>query len=738
MTELLELLEKNVSDATRKSKEWPKDAPRLGKILRRLVPSLKRTGWSVEIDEDARPRTVRIRRENTVGTDPTDGPARKPEKTDDSRPPGADGGGGVTVGSTAPVSNTDGGGNSTDMQKGPVIRASDSTVSTDSRIEAYSTLGAAAGVYTSATTLEELDRVIEGARAAGLYTFDVETDSKDDMVAVPLGFSLAYEEGKAFYVPLRAAGVTCIPEEAVKERLGRLLLDPKLRYVGHNAKYDLKVLTRWGLRPVAIHCDTMVAAWVVDSTRYAYGLDRLAKDYLNYDAVPYAEVVPKGATIADIPLERATAYSGEDADLTLRLYHLLSAELDREGLSSLAFEVESPLVEVLADMELAGIRLLPEELEKRRQRIEGELSELEQEIFRLCGKQFNLRSSAQLQEVLFKERKLKSVKSTLKGNLSTDTAVLEVLAKQDPVAAKLLQHRKLSVLKSTFLDKLPLLVNESTGRLHTHYVQTGTETGRLSSKEPNLQNIPIRDEEGKFIRNAFVPAEGMKLISADYSQIELAVLAYLSQDPALLESFREGRDLHRQTASQIFAIPEKDVTSEQRAVAKTINFGVVYGMSAYGLSQRLKIPKSEAERFIATYFQRYPGVDRFLKKTIRDAGKNGYVTTAFGRRRKINEIRSTDPATRSAAERVAVNSPIQGTAADLIKLAMLALNRRLKKENLTTRILLQVHDELILEAPEQEVARSVEIVTEVMESVTDCGIPLRVNCESGDKWGDLH
>lgn len=316
--------------------------------------------------------------------------------------------------------------------------------------------------------------------------------------------------------------------------------------------------------------------------------------------------------------------------------------------------------------------------------------------------------------------------------------MLEILASQDPVPEKILAHRKLTKLKSTYVDALPLQINESTGRLHTHYVQTGAATGRLASKDPNLQNIPIREEEGRRIRSAFVPAPGMRFVSADYSQIELAILAYLSQDSVLLQAFRERRDIHRQTASLIFGVPESEVSAEQRAVGKTINFGVVYGMSAYGLSQRLKIPKSDADKFIKTYFLRYEGVDRFLKETIKGAEQNGFVTTLMGRRRRIIAIRSPNRTEKSGAERVAVNSPIQGTAADIVKLAMVKLAARLREGRLGARILLQVHDEIILESPVEEAEKTLRVVEDVMEHVVDQDIPLKVHCEIGDSWGAFH
>lgn len=595
----------------------------------------------------------------------------------------------------------------------------------------------APGTYTTVTDLSELDAWLDRARAAGLYAFEVETDSTDEMSAPPLGLSLSVQEGKACYVPLHAAGVTCLPEVTVRQRFATLLEDPKLRLVGQNAKYDYKVMRRWGVKPANVHFDTTVAAWMLESDEGVYGLDRMAERLLGFRTMSYTDLVGKGQTLADLPIQEVTDYSGEDADLTLRMYHLLSKELESEGLAAIFRDVEMPLLEVLAEMELAGIRILSAELAAYSREMETSLAQIEAEIYALCGRKFNINSTRQLQEILFTWRKLTPIKKTKTG-FSTDVDVLEILAAQDPVPEKILAHRKLTKLKSTYVDALPLLVNEQTGRLHTHYVQTGAATGRLASKDPNLQNIPIREEEGRRIRTAFVPAPGMRFISADYAQIELAILAYLSKDPILIEAFKEGKDIHRQTASLIFGVTEDQVTADMRRVGKTINFGVVYGMSAFGLAQGLRIPRADADRFIKTYFQRYQGVDAFLKETIRGAEKTGYVYTLFGRRRRISTINSRNRTEKTAAERVAVNSPIQGTAADIVKMAMVKLYHRLKQEKLSSRILLQVHDEIILEVPEEEIDRTARIVQEVMESASGHAIPLKVHCETGESWGAFH
>jgi DNA polymerase-1 len=595
----------------------------------------------------------------------------------------------------------------------------------------------APGTYPYVTDLAELDRRIAAARAAGVYAFDVETDSTDEMRAVPLGFSLCPAEGQACYIPIRAADVACLPGELVKERLRGLLEDPSVRLIGQNVKYDAKVMRRWGVRFANAGFDTMLAAWLLDADQGTFGLDRLAGQHLGYRTLPYDEVVEKGKTLADVPVQRAADYSGEDADLTFRLHGVLGPRLEREGLAAVLNDIEMPLVEVLADMELAGIRVLPAELAAYSAEMELKLAALEEEIYGLAGRRFNINSTKQLQEILFTWRKLAPLRRTRTG-FSVDMDVLESLAGQDPVPERILAHRKLAKLKSTYVDSLPRLVNEATGRVHTHYVQTGTATGRLSSKDPNLQNIPVREEEGRRIRRAFVPEPGSVFVSADYAQVELAILAYLSGDPTLLNAFTAGKDVHRETAALIFGVPEGAVTPDQRRVGKTINFGVVYGMSSYGLSQSLKIGRAEADRFIRTYFERFEGVDRWLKETIRSAGEKGFVETLSGRRRAVPAIRSSNRTERAAAERVAVNSPIQGTAADLIKIAMVRLARRLRDERLPARLLLSVHDEIVLEAEEAAAGRVAAVAKDTMEHVTEHPIPLAVHVEVGDSWGAFH
>jgi DNA polymerase-1 len=599
------------------------------------------------------------------------------------------------------------------------------------------------GSYTLVTDLETLDRWLSRVRAAGTFAFDSETDSLDPLVARPVGFSLAVEAGEACYIALRGPQGPVLDEDAVRSRMKPVLEDRSLGLIAQNAKYDYKVLRRWGVELAALSFDTMVAGWLLDTTANSFGLDELAKSYLGYTTVHYADLFPDNRRGRDlppffeVPLEAAANYAAEDADVTYRLFTVFEPLLRERGFDRLFSELELPLVPVLAEMELRGIRIDTGMLAAYSRELDGQLSSIEEEIYELCGHRFNIASTKQLQEVLFVERKLKPVKKTKTG-YSTDVAVLQELAREDPVPEKVLRHRLLSKLRSTYVDALPKLVNAETGRLHTHFTQTGTATGRLSSKDPNLQNIPIRDEEGRRIRTAFVPADGWVFVSADYSQIELVVLAHLSGDPGLTRAFREGKDVHRETGALIFGVPAEEVTAAQRRIAKTINFGVMYGMSSFRLSRELNISRAEAESFIEAYFRTYPNIKSFVEQTVREAETHGAVRTLLGRERPLPDITSRNRTVKSGAERIAVNTPIQGTAADIVKRAMLRVDARLRAEGSDARILLQVHDELILEAPAAEREGVERIVSEEMAGAVELSVPLRVNVESGSSWGELH
>jgi DNA polymerase-1 len=486
--------------------------------------------------------------------------------------------------------------------------------------------------------------------------------------------------------------------------------------------------------------DTMIAAWLLDSEGLSsYSLDTLAEKYLSYKTIKYTDVVGEDGSknLSHIDIRTATDYSAEDADIALRLYNLFAPLLKAEGLEELFNNIEMPVLSVLGDMELEGIRILPTILETLGKELESRLASLEKEIFAIAGKEFNLNSPKQLQEILFVDRKLKPMKK-IKTGFSTDNQVLEMLALEDDVPRLILDHRSLAKLKNTYVDTLPRLINQKTGRIHTQFLQTGTATGRLSSKDPNLQNIPIRDETGREIRRAFVPMAGALFLSADYSQIELVVLAHLTGDPLLIEAFRKGLDVHALTASLVFNKPLEAVTPEERRMGKTINFGVMYGMSSFRLAQDFKIGKKEAGDFIDAYFERYTSVKTYKAEVIASAEKNLYVTTLMGRRRKIININSPNRMERNAAERVAFNTVIQGSAADIVKCAMRDIAAFIEKEKLGSRLIVQVHDELILEVPEQEVELMKKEVPRLMESVVKLKIPLRVNIEIGESWGTIH
>jgi DNA polymerase-1 len=581
----------------------------------------------------------------------------------------------------------------------------------------------------------ELSGLVDTCIKLGEFAFDTETDSLDSLNATMIGFSLACEEGKAFYIPLSSPEGLALPKDAAVRQLSRLFAS-RATAVGHNIKFDFHVVNRLGLTIANPVADTMIAAWVLDAESNAFGLESLAEKYLGLTGTTFESIVPKGSTFASVPLETATHYAAEDSDFTLRLWKALSKELDAESLRQVFGEVEMPLVPILARMEERGITVNAAELRKYGVELESELRKIEKDVWELVGHEFNLASTKQLQEVLFTERRLPTQKRTKTG-FSTDTAVLEELAPLDPVPELILRQRLLSKLKSTYVDTLATLA-ETAGTVHTTYSQTGAATGRLSSRDPNLQNIPIRDEEGRRIRASFTARPGQMLISADYSQIELVVMAHLSQDENLMQAFREGVDIHRRTAGFIFGIEEKDVLPEHRRVAKTINFGVIYGMSAFRLARDLRISNSKAQAFIDAYFTTYSGVARFIQKTIAETEKAGFTTTMFGRRRKIAAINSSNRTERQGAQRVAVNTPIQGSAADIMKLAMIKVDASLRENLPEAKLLLQVHDELVLEAPEALAAKASELVKAAMESAASLSVPLRASIETAYSWGGMH
>ena len=607
------------------------------------------------------------------------------------------------------------------------------------------------GVYKIILDMDELKSFLAEAKKQKLLALDFETDSLDAWNARPIGISLALKPKEAYYVPVApherknaadslADGGEPSPfldPEKVRALLVPLFADPKMTIAAHNAKFDYKVSRGWGVERWQCKIwDTMVAAWLADPERNNYSLDSLSSYTFDYSPTSYFDIVPKGGTFDMVPLETAARYSAEDADLCIRMMRYLEPQLIKAEAMGLFENLEMPLLPILAEMEGLGIKIEPKVLTDYGKELSAELDQIQDETWKTVGHEFNLASTKQLQEVLFVERKLTPGKKTKTG-YSTDAAALEELAVQDPVPALILRHRVLAKLKSTYVDTLAGMADRE-GRLHTNFMQAGTATGRLSSREPNLQNIPIRAEEGRRIREAFIAKPGFLLISADYSQIELVVLAHLSEDKNLIAAFKEGRDVHARTAALIFGIGESEVKSEQRRIAKTINFGVMYGMSAFRLASELNISRTEAVNFIDAYFNTYAGVSRFIGDLIRKTEETGYASTILGRRRYIPTINSRNKNEKAAAERIAVNTPIQGSAADIVKTAMLNLDRRLAAEQSPARLLLQVHDELILECPKEAAMAAASLIKTEMEQAVSLRIPLRVSVETGTCWGHFH
>lgn len=607
------------------------------------------------------------------------------------------------------------------------------------------------GDYHACTKLAELEAfintVLEGAEKT--VAFDTETDSLDKHHAHLVGFSLCCKTGTAIYVPVMLPGGMFAPECIAKSdcivQLSRLLHNPNVTVIMHNGKFDVEVLVANGLAelPKCRIVDTMVAAWLLNPAalgKSPYGLEYLGETQLGLKGIEFKDVVQKDQTFADVPLEKAVPYGAEDADFTWQLWQRFKTELSEKKLDTLFYDMEMKVLPILVQMELRGIHLDKAALAEYSKELAQDIAEKEQEIYRAVGHEFNIASTKQLQQVLFEERKLVPGKKTKTG-YSTDTAVLEELAERttDPVPAAILDYRSFSKLQSTYVEALPALADEH-GRVHTTFLQTGTATGRLSSHEPNLQNIPIRDEAGRRIRSAFTAEKGTVLISADYSQIELVVLAHLSQDTNLCKAFIDGVDVHRSTASLIYNIPPEQVTADMRRFAKTVNFGVMYGMSAFRLANELGINRTEAKNFIDQYFTTYAGVKAFISKTIASAEANGFVETIMGRRRFIPDITNKNKLIQQGAQRVAINTPIQGSAADIVKTAMVAVQESLCKSGSPARMLLQVHDELIFECPDsgQHVQEAISLIQDSMEHAVTLRVPLRVSVEHGHAWGEFH
>ncbi|HUW68717.1 MAG TPA: DNA polymerase I [bacterium] len=581
-----------------------------------------------------------------------------------------------------------------------------------------------------------LSRWVEVAQRAGIFAFDCETDSLDEMHATPVGFSIAVDAGAACYVPLVSPDASCMPEAEARRLVAPLLGRADIVIVGQNIKFDMHIMENWGAPIRCTPWDTMLAAWLVDPERDSLKLENLGEAYLGFGGTPYTDVAPKGTVFSEVPIGKAAPYGAEDAYMVLRLKVVLEQEMAAKGLSELFASVEMPVLSLLARMEREGILVDRHSLTAFGAELDTELASVQAQTWALVGHEFNMNSPKQLQDILFVERKLSTGKKTKTG-FSTDISVLEELAREDPVPERILRHRTLQKLKSTYVDAL-LELSATDPRIRTHFVQTGTATGRLSSRDPNLQNIPVREEEGRRIRKAFIAAPGMALISADYAQIELVVFAHLSGDTELRKAFADGADVHRRTAALILGKPEPDVTPSERRAAKTINFGIIYGMGAFRLAQELGIPRAEAQKFIDAYFSRYSGVATFIRETVDHARRDGYVSTILGRRRPIRAIDSRNANERQAAERVAVNTPIQGSAADVVKLAMLKVDAMLRQRFPESRILLQVHDELILESPAAQASEVARAIEQAMAGAIELSVPLRVGIEVAHTWGDMH
>ena len=597
--------------------------------------------------------------------------------------------------------------------------------------------------YETLLTEADLNRWVEKLNQAKLFALDTETDNLDYMAANLVGISFALENGEAAYLPLQLDYLDApktLEKTTALALLKPVLENPAIQKVGQNFKYDLTIFARNGIDVQGVAFDTMLESYVLNSTG-RHNMDDLAKRYLGHQTISFEEIAGKGKnqlTFNQIPLEQAAEYAAEDADVTMKLQQVLWEKLSKEPtLEKLFKEMELPLLGVLSRMERRGVLIDSDALFLQSNEIANRLSELEEQAYVLAGQPFNLASTKQLQEILFDKLGLPVIQKTPKGAPSTNEEVLEELAFSHELPKVLVEHRGLSKLKSTYTDKLPQMVNPQTGRVHTSYHQAVTATGRLSSSDPNLQNIPIRNEEGRRIRQAFIAREGFTVVAADYSQIELRIMAHLSQDQGLINAFTQGKDIHRSTAAEIFGVALDEVTSEQRRNAKAINFGLIYGMSAFGLSRQLGIGRADAQSYMDLYFKRYPGVQTFMHDIREKAKAQGYVETLFGRRLYLPDINSSNGMRRKAAERVAINAPMQGTAADIIKRAMIQLDQKLQNDP-DIAMIMQVHDELVFEVRSEKVAFYSELIKTQMESAADLVVPLIVEVGQGTNWDEAH
>ena len=598
------------------------------------------------------------------------------------------------------------------------------------------------------TVLEEerFNAWVAKLEKAELIAFDTETTSLNYMDAELVGVSFCIEEGEAAYVPVAhdyPDAPAQLSREFVLDALKPILESDTVIKVGQHIKYDKNVLANYDITLNGIGFDTMLESYVLNSTAQRHDMDSLALAYLGHKTIHFEEIAGKGAkqlTFNQISLEEAGPYAAEDADITLRLHNAIWTKLKEiPELKNLLIDVEVPLACVLSRMEQEGVLIDSQRLRQQSQDLATRIAELESEVHEEAGEPFNLGSTKQLQHVLFEKMSLPIIKKTPKGAPSTSEDVLQELALEYPLPKKIMEYRGLTKLKNTYTDKLPKMINHRTGRVHTSYHQAVTATGRLSSTDPNLQNIPIRNEEGRRVRQAFVPREGNKFVAADYSQIELRIMAHLSGDKGLLDAFAHGKDIHKATAAEVFGVPLDEVTTEQRRSAKAINFGLIYGMSAFGLSKQLNIPRNEAQKYMDLYFERYPGVLEYMDSTRESAKEKGYVETVFGRRLYLPDIKASNGARRKGAERAAINAPMQGTAADIIKMAMIKVDDWIRKNaSDDVTMMMQVHDELVFEIKEDKVETYVSTITALMESAATLNVPLVVEAGVGENWDEAH
>ncbi|MCW8470532.1 DNA polymerase I [Fluoribacter gormanii] len=592
------------------------------------------------------------------------------------------------------------------------------------------------------TTNHQINHLLNQLEQCQTFCIDTETTSIEIMLAEIVGISLAIEEGKAVYIPfIHTDGTTQLIREEVLTALKPILENPKIKKIGQNLKYDYAVLKNHGISLKGICYDTMLESYVLNSGSGRHDMDSMALKYLGHKTISYEEVAGKGAKqlrFDQIPVDKAAAYAAEDAEITLQLHNKLFP-LIPESVQNVFNDIEMPLVTVLADMERLGVLIDSVTLEKHGKRLKERINALEQEALQLAGRPFNLNSPKQLQEILFDSHKLPVIAKTPTGQPSTAESVLQELAYDYRLAAVILEYRSLTKLVSTYIDALPRKINPQTHRVHTSYNQAVTATGRLSSSEPNLQNIPIRSEEGRLIRTAFIAPENSLILAADYSQIELRIMAHLSQDENLLKAFAHGWDIHAATASEIFQTPLDEVSNEQRRRAKAVNFGLIYGMSAFGLAKQIGVERQDAQYYIDTYFQRYPKVLEYMNRTRQQAHHLGYVETLFGRRLYLPEINARNMIRQKAAERTAINAPMQGTAADIIKKAMISIAKwQNEQKNPSAKMIMQVHDELVFEVNASEIEACKTIIRELMEHTVELSVPLVVSIGTGANWDAAH